>query len=45
MIEHLPTMSIVTAEMISIGIIEEGSTWMDPIRAFLEDGKLLDDRT
>lgn len=45
MIEYLPMMSIVTAKSISIGITEEGPTWMDPIRAFLEDGNLSDDRT
>jgi len=45
MIEHLPTISISTIEAISIGITEEEPTWMDPIQAFLENDRLLDDRT
>lgn len=45
MIEHLPTISISTIEAISIGITEEEPTWIDPIQAFLENDRLLDDRT
>lgn len=44
MIEYLATPSIVVSEAKSVGVTEGDPTWMDVIWAFLEEGRLLDDR-
>lgn len=44
MIEYLPMTSIVVAKATHIRVTEEEPTWMDPIRAFLEEDKLPNDR-
>lgn len=44
MIKHLPTPSTTTTEPISVGIVDEGIYWMNPIKAFFKEGKLPDDR-
>lgn len=44
MIEYMAMPSIVPSEAKSVGVTEGDPGWMDVIRAFLEEGRLLDDR-
>lgn len=43
MIEYLPMTSITVPKAILVGVMEEEPTWMDLIRAFLEESKLPDE--
>lgn len=43
MIEYLATLSIAVFEEKSVGVTEGDPMWMNTIRAFLEEGKFLDD--